>query len=323
MPAPYEGRWHGTDKQIVYAGWRLQAPFGYAIPPRFPQVTWAAVDVPALQVVTLITDFGWQDSYVGQLKGKLLQTCARILPVDLNHSIPPWDIDAAARCLFDSYSFFPRGTVHLVVVDPGVGSERRLLAASGGGHLFVAPDNGTLSCLLNANRIEQAHQLALPADAATPSNTFHGRDIMAPAAGRLACGCSLTELGHQLPLHTLVRLQDLPNINTLESPSCLNGTVLSVDRFGNVRTSFHPLRDNISRSHLSALTINNIVVREPVNCYSEARPATFCYLIDSGGYIEIALNQGNAAQTIPCMPGDPIQLHLNSNHTLSEVAKKP
>lgn len=280
------------------------------------------VDASAFQVVTLITDFGWQDSYVGQLKGKLLQTCARILPVDLNHSIPPWDIAAAARCLFDSYSFFPRGTIHLIVVDPRVGSERRLLAAGGGGHFFLTPDNGTLSYLLNANLIEHAHQLPLPADATATSHTFHGRDILAPAAGRLACGCSLSELGHQLPLHTLVRQQDLSSDNTFESPSCLNGKVLSVDRFGNVRTSFHPLRDNISCSHLSALTIKNIVVREPVNCYSEARPAAFCYLIDSVGYIEIALNQGNAAQTIPCMPGDPIQLHLNSNHTFSEVAKK-
>ena len=95
-----------------------------------------------MRIVTLITDFGWQDLYVGQLKGRLLQACPALLPLDLTHSIPAWDRDAAARALHESWPFFPAGTIHLVVVDPGVGSARQLVAASGQGHFFLGPDNG-------------------------------------------------------------------------------------------------------------------------------------------------------------------------------------
>lgn len=269
------------------------------------------MDAPGLHIVTLITDFGWHDVYVGQLKGILLKGCARILPVDLTHTIPPWDIAAAARCLYDSYSFFPPGTIHLVMVDPGVGSERRLLAAAGQAHYFVAPDNGILTYLLADNLISQARCLEISAKAAILSPTFHGRDILAPAVSRLAGGCPLEQLGPPLALHELVKFEE-SNATATISTGILAGQILSVDHFGNIRTSFHPQRDNISISHLSAVAIKNIMVTKQVQYYSEAPRDIPCFLIDSGGYIEIAINQANAAQTIQCMPGDPLCLHFKT-----------
>ncbi len=267
------------------------------------------------KVITLITDFGWDDAYVGQLKGRLLQGCAHILPIDISHTIPPWDITAASRCLCDSYSFFPPGSIHLVVVDPGVGSARRLVAARGDGHYFVAPDNGILTGFLHDGRIEQAYALDIPGDASTISHTFHGRDILAPAASRLACGHPLETLGQQLPLDTLVRLAEQTAVSSpAPSDNTLSGKVLTIDHFGNIRTSLHPQRNNFDASHLSALSIKNIVITQQVNSYSDTTPGNLCFLIDSGGYLEIAINQGNAAHTLSCRPGDMVQLYFKTRN---------
>lgn len=265
----------------------------------------------ALPIVTLITDFGLQDAYVGQLKGRLLQACTHILPIDLNHAIPPWDIAAAARCLSDSFSFFPSGSIHLVVVDPGVGSKRRLIAAAGQGHYFVCPDNGILSHLLQEERLEEAFDIGAGVNnrRQAVSPTFHGRDILAPAAAELACGQPLNTLGPALALQDLVRLVQ-PEPNCTDTPQILAGQILSVDYFGNIRTSFHPLRDNINPAYLSGLTIKTIVVHTRVTNYAEAPRGTPCFLLDSGGYVEITINQGNAAQLIGCRPGDPVWLQL-------------
>lgn len=275
------------------------------------------MDTPGLRVVTLITDFGWQDAYVGQLKGQLLRGCAQLLPIDLNHSIPPWDVAAAARCLYDSYGYFPRGSIHLVVVDPGVGSERRLLAAAGQGHIFITPDNGTLELLLAERRIEKAHcieSVGASPSGTEPSPTFHGRDILAPAAARLACGCPLAELGPALAVQDLVRLQGQRPVRA-DASAPLDGLVLAVDHFGNIRTSFHPARDNICSDLLYAVTIHNILITRRVRCYSDAPKGALCFLIDSGGYLEIAIHQGNAAQALFCKPGDLLRLHLKNIHT--------
>lgn len=276
------------------------------------------MDSSASPIVTLITDFGWQDAYVGQLKGRLLQACRRVLPVDITHAIPAWDIAAAARCLSDSYQFFPPGSIHLVVVDPGVGSNRRLLAAAGQGHFFVCPDNGILSALLQENCIEEAREISpAPHAGGAISPTFHGRDILAPVAAQLACGKPFNDIGPALALQDLVRLTE-PHASASTTPLHLEGTVLSVDHFGNIRTSFHPQRDNINPAHLSGLKIKTILVTIQVTAYAEAALANLCFLIDSGGYIEIAINQGNAAQSIGCQPGDPVWLQLkagnNSQH---------
>ena len=273
-------------------------------------------------IVTLITDFGWQDVYVGQLKGRLLQVCRHILPIDLNHAIPSWDIAAAARCLYDSYSFFPLGSIHLVVVDPGVGSKRRILAATGKGHFFVCPDNGILSYLLEETCIEKACEISMDTNRLHPiSPTFQGRDILAPTAAQLACGKPLDAIGPALGLDNLVRLAKT-GASSAAAPLTLEGQILSVDHFGNIRTSFHLLRDNIDCTYLSGLRIRTIVVNVQVTTYAEAPLGTPCFLVDSGGYVEIAINQGNAAQTIGCRPGDAVWLQLKVMNTLNKVENR-
>ena len=260
-----------------------------------------------MRIVTLITDFGLRDAYVGQLKVALLSACPDILPIDLNHEIPPWDVAAAARCLADSFRHFPPGTIHLAVVDPGVGGARKLVAASGSGHCFLGPDNGLFSDLLTANALDVAHMITVPAGA---SPTFHGRDALAPAAGRLAAGEALAALGPALSLRELTRLEE----TTVVAPNttAIRGRILSVDHFGNVRTGFHLERLGLDRNRIAALEIGEHRITAKVISYHEAPPGVLCLLIDSGGYLEIALNRGSAAARLACAPGDGVVLRLGA-----------
>lgn len=260
-----------------------------------------------MRIVTLITDFGWQDLYVGQLKGRLLQACPALLPLDLTHSIPAWDRAAAARALHESWPFFPAGTIHLVVVDPGVGSARQLVAASGQGHFFLGPDNGVFSLLLQDRVLTEARAILAP-PAETVSPTFHGRDILAPAAGRLAAGAKLAELGPVLDLALLTRLPEA--LPPAPDQTSLAGTVLSVDHFGNVRTSFHPGRLGLALTRIQGLELNGVLVRRQVRCYAEAAPGELCWLTDSSGYLELACNQARAVDRLSCQAGDSIRLLL-------------
>src|SRR5438034_1147075 len=143
-------------------------------------------------IITLLTDFGTADSYVGEVKGTLLSRVHGAALFDITHQVPPGDLRAGQYILARAWHRFPQGTVHLVVVDPGVGTTRRALAAGAAGHFFVAPDNGLLSCLPS-----DAHFVSLPIPpGAAP--TFHARDVFAPAAAQLAIGASLTQLGHTI-----------------------------------------------------------------------------------------------------------------------------
>ena len=264
-------------------------------------------------IVTLTTDFGLQDPYVGQLKGALLLGYHNILPIDLSHAIAPWDLEAAAHCLYDSYRYFPKGSIHLVVVDPGVGSARKLIAAAGNGYYFVAPDNGVLSLLLASRQLDKAccispDKIALSAI----SSTFHGRDILAPAAARLAQGAKLEELGPSLSLQELVRLPThfIEPIDQLVTR--LKGHVVLIDHFGNVRTNFHLARSGIDPARLLAIHVGGLDVNLYFPSYSAAAPGELFFLIDSAGYLEIAMNKGNAAQRIRCAKGDALILMLSS-----------
>src|SRR5213596_1046638 len=143
-------------------------------------------------IITLLSDFGSADSYVGEVKGVLLSHVHGAALLDITHQVPPGDLRAGQYILGRVWHRFPQGTVHLAVVDPGVGTARRALAAGAGGHFFVAPDNGLLSCLP-----ADAHFVSLPIPpSAAP--TFHARDVFAPAAAQLAIGASLTQLGHAI-----------------------------------------------------------------------------------------------------------------------------
>src|SRR5213592_4791127 len=172
-------------------------------------------------LITLLTDFGLADSYVGEVKGVLLSQVHGAALLDITHQVPPGDVRAAQYVLSRVWYRFPQGSVHLAVVDPGVGTARRALAASAAGHFFVAPDNGLLSPLPPA-----AHFVSLPIPAGAAA-TFHGRDVFAPAAGQLAIGASLSHLGH--PITDPVRT---PLPAPRRDGAALVGEVLYQDCFG-------------------------------------------------------------------------------------------
>ena len=256
-------------------------------------------------IITLTTDFGLEDAYVGQLKGAVLTRNPQVQLVDLCHAIAPQDIPAAAISLYSSYSFFPPGTVHLVVVDPGVGSQRRLLAAASVDQLFIAPDNGILSLLLRDGIFRQIHLLENKSlFHSRISSTFHGRDIMAPVAAALAGGMALAEVGPACSPASCVRLE-LPTAEI--SLNRIRGEVLQLDHFGNIRTSI-TLSDLAGFAPPQQLTVS--CKEQQINgictSYADVPPGTLTALFDSSLFLEIAVNQGNAGLETGAKAGDPV-----------------
>jgi len=256
-------------------------------------------------IITLITDFGLDDPYVGQMKGALLSGCPQATLVDISHAVCPWDIHAAAVTLATSYDSFPLGTIHLVVVDPGVGSERGMIAAQGNGHFFVCPDNGILSLLLEEEKMVEAHQLDAQPPGRTISPTFHGRDIMAPAAAALAKGKTLASLGNALHISKLKRLAfPLAQPDKAETP----GRVLSIDHFGNVRTTIRAASNLDNQPCMQRVEICGQILTTFANNYAQVEKGALLVLVDSSGFLEIAANQASAAALLGCGPGDPVAL---------------
>jgi len=236
------------------------------------------------RIVTLLTDFGTADSYVAEMKGVLASTAGDALLVDISHDIPPGDIAAASYVLGRAWRTFPRGTVHLAVVDPGVGTDRRALVAQIGGHGFVAPDNGILSDVLAAADAKVV-RLAIPADA---SRTFHGRDVFAPAAARLVRGAALTDLG--TPAADLVHL---PPRRLRTEGADLVGQVVHVDRFGTLITNLPG--DAVAPG--AALAVGGRAV-PMAGTFADVAAGAVVAFVGSGGTIEIAVRDGRADQVL-------------------------
>ncbi|MBM9536395.1 SAM hydrolase/SAM-dependent halogenase family protein [Desulfobulbus alkaliphilus] len=263
--------------------------------------------IPA--VITLTTDFGLTDPYVGQLKGALLKGCRTATIVDLTHAIPPWDVAAAAITVRTSYVFFPSGTVHLAVVDPQVGSRRPILAAAGDEHLFVGPDNGILSLLIKDGRIEVLHRLTNPVFFSSPvSCTFHGRDIMAPLAAYLAGGGSLADIGPAVAPRDVIMISE-PSVS--RQGHRLHGQVRHIDHFGNIRTNIPCCSSSVDLCTFVGLEIGGCWLPHLVRTYSEVAPGGLLVLVDSSGYLEIAANQANAALQLGSTIGDEVIVHFS------------
>lgn len=258
--------------------------------------------------MTLTTDFGLQDPYVGQLKGALLKGCRAATIVDLTHAILAWDVATAAITIRTSYRFFPDSTIHLIVVDPGVGSQRAILVAAGDGHFFIAPDNGALSLLVADNRIETIHRVERPDFfPASASATFHGRDIMAPVAAALATSGNFEQFGPAV-LPRSIRMAIVPS--AFHEAGCVHGHVQRIDHFGNIRTSIKASGTYFNPATFDYLEIGNQRISRFVRTYQEAGIGSLLVLVDSSGYVEIAANQASAAERIACTPGDPVTIHL-------------
>ena len=246
--------------------------------------------------VTLLSDFGTADGYAGAMKGAVLAVCPDARLVDLGHSIPAGDVRAASRALARAAPLFPAGTVHLAVVDPGVGSGRRGLAAEIGAQLYVAPDNGLLGGVLGPAAEARVHELANPdLWRPEPSPVFHGRDVFGPVAGALAGGAELASVGPEVPAASLVRL---PEPVPRELGDGLEGEVVAVDRFGNLITNLTPGEAGAGgRVEIAGRTL-------PLSrTYGDVAPGELLALVGSAGAIEVARNRGSAAELLGIAAG--------------------
>ena len=245
------------------------------------------------QVLTLTTDFGYRDHYVGAMKGVVASLAPGVRVCDITHDVPSFDIAEGAFAIAQAWRFYPAGTVHAVVVDPGVGSSRAPMAAAAGGHLFVAPDNGVLSLVLELIGTFSLRRIAARHGLGTLSRTFHGRDLFAPVAARLAAGLPFGDVGPRLARP--VRLAPLAVADG-------RGCVLHVDRFGNIVTNFRP-------SDLGAgtgLAVGGTVVGLRADSYAEAPRHELFLILGSSGYVEISVNQGSAAAELQVKAGSSV-----------------
>lgn len=253
-------------------------------------------------IVTLLTDFGVRDYFVGAMKGVILSRDPRITIVDISHEVPRHDIEAAAFLLDACYRDFPGGTVHLVVVDPGVGSSRLALAARLGEHVFVAPNNGVLSLVLGGSpeaklrRIDERYMR--PAAGAT----FHGRDLFAPAAAELALGLPLEEIGPSIGTPVLIRSPSPARL----PDGTLEGRILHIDHFGNCVTSFRA--EHAPANGSWAFMAGEAILDRVVSHYAVGRPGVPLLIVGSTGYIEISINGESAAEALRLSRGDHVLL---------------
>jgi S-adenosylmethionine hydrolase len=256
------------------------------------------------KIVTLTTDFGLSDPYVAEMKAVILSLCPNVTIVDVTHEIEKFNIRMGAFVLASVTPYFPKGTIHVVVVDPGVGTQRRSLIMQTRNGFFVGPDNGILFLAAEKQGIIHIHditnrKLMLP----HVSNTFHGRDIFAPAAAHLANGVLPADFGPEI--QEVVK----PEFTKVaSSKGVLKGEVLHIDGFGNIITNIS--KEDLKHLHIKA-SINVELANSEVKLklgktYAETNEVLL--IIGSHGYVEIAVNQGNAAEKFKAKPGDAITL---------------
>lgn len=276
------------------------------------------------RTIALLTDFGTEDVYVGVMKGVMRAITPQADFIDITHAIQPQNVREGAFALLNSAPFFPPETVFLVVVDPGVGSRRRPLAVRAGAHHFVAPDNGILDYILAQHADALAVELTMEAFRRPEvSNTFHGRDVFAPAAAYLASGVAVTELGPQIE-----RLASLPEPQLILEAGQITGEVVHIDHFGNVITSIGGLRwvgeDRLlleprfgeARKTVRILAEDATVIAQGqelmgiAQAYHEVERGYLLAQVDSNGFLEIAVNQGHAAERLDIKVGDRVVLQF-------------
>ncbi len=261
--------------------------------------------------ISLISDFGEVDWFVGSMKGVIASHNPRLRTVDITHKIPPGDVRRAALVLKCAYRFFPSKTVHLVVVDPGVGTDRAVLVVEGKEYIFVAPDNGVLSYVL-PELGEKKYYLAANLDLFLEeiSHTFHGRDVFAPLAAYLAEGFPPSEIGPSLEEDEEPVTLHLPYLEALDRDRRL-GEIILEDRFGNLITSFPSnLLDEAFVPHppdsVQILFKNERLDLPFVSSYGSVREGKPLVIRGSCGYLELAVSRGNAAEKLGLKVGDRI-----------------
>ena len=261
----------------------------------------------ARPVVAFLSDFGTRDHYAGTLKAVVLGLCPDANLVDIGHEIPAHDVLAGALELAACYKYFPSGTIFLVVVDPGVGSSRRGIAADCGDYKFVAPDNGVLSAVFRETPPKKVVELTERKYARpTVSRTFEGRDRFAPAAGWLAKGVALVSMGKSITNYHVI---DLPSPEV--AADHITGEVVRVDRFGNLITNIdRKTLEQFAGGRPIAVTLADRDIPRIVATYAEAPAGELCALFGSTDHLEIAVNAGDAARELGLSRGAQAQVRL-------------
>ncbi len=257
-------------------------------------------------LITLTTDFGLSDHFVGVMKGVILGINPAACIVDISHQVSPFEIPEAGFLIAQAWRYFPKKTVHVVVVDPGVGTLRRPILAEVGGHYFVAPDNGVLSMVFAASTPKVRAITAEKYFLQPLSRTFHGRDVFAPVAAHLSRGLPPARFGKLI--RDYARQEFYAPVRT--GKRIWSGVVLRVDRFGNLIT-------NLSLSEFPQVATRPFLLRVGaetvcrfVTAYAECAPGELCLLEGSSGYLEVAMYRASAAQRLGCGPGAPVELSV-------------
>ncbi len=253
-------------------------------------------------IITLTTDFGRQDGYVGAMQGVILSICPTARLIDISHQISPQDIRAAAFVLYQVFAYYPPQTIHCVVVDPGVGSNRRAIAVRTSHGIFVGPDNGVFSLVLTAHPVNVLEAVTLTnSDYQLPgiSATFHGRDVFAPAAAYLANGVSVGQLGP--------RAINLVRLNLSSRSQSQEAQVIHIDHFGNLILNL--THQDISDPEQITFTIGPHVIQSLHATFADvAEGQLLAYTGSSRDHIEIAIRNGNAAQSLGAQVGDTVKI---------------
>jgi len=257
-------------------------------------------------ILTLTTDFGLADHYVGAMKGVILGICRDARIVDISHEAAPFDIAEGAYLISQAWRCFPKQTVHVVVVDPGVGTARRPIVMEAGGHYFVAPDNGVLSMIYSREKhkirlISAERYFRKPV-----SHTFHGRDIFAPVAAHLANGVPAARMGKTIDDYLRTDFEKPQQTGK----RAWSGRILKIDRFGNIVTNFLAADfPGIERRDF-LLTVGSQQIGVLARNYAEAGQDELFAIIGSGGYLEVSGNQFSAAQRTGCQTGAAVELNV-------------
>jgi S-adenosylmethionine hydrolase len=263
-----------------------------------------------MAVITLLTDFGLLDGYPGVMKGVIWKIAPGAQIADISHSLKPQNILQGAIVLVQTAPYFPPGTIHIAVVDPGVGTQRRPIGLHLGEHYFIGPDNGLFTLVL-----ERAEDQSAPIQLVhlnqskywlpEISHVFHGRDIFAPAAAHLAAGIPLTDLG--TPISDPIRLE-IPK--PMRTSNGWSGEVIYIDHFGNLTTNLHT--GHLESAKEVTISIKGVKINGLVSTFGERLPGTLVALLDSSGSFAISLVNGSAAQYLKVRVGDKVEVSINS-----------
>ncbi|UCE20216.1 MAG: SAM-dependent chlorinase/fluorinase [Gemmatimonadota bacterium] len=260
-------------------------------------------------IITLTTDFGTQDGYVGAMKGVILSMNSKAVIVDITHEIDAHDVLSGAFTLKNSCQSFPESTIHLAVVDPGVGSTRKSILLQTEKYFFLGPDNGVFSFVTREGEQVGVFELTESKYFLTPlSDTFHGRDIFAPVAGYLSLGIDPSEFGPEL--HDYVRIS-LPS--PIVSESGIEGHIIHIDRFGNLVTNIDTESVDAFRTRGDIrIDVGSIALKNIARSYSEVEAGSPLAIVGSTGFLEIAVNKGSARQKLVLKRGDPVRVEMIS-----------